>query len=321
MVDTARCYTLLIAPDLELGYAQRYHLNKKLLPMPQDRLSEPERRRLAQLMKAPILAPPPPTPERRSSHLPFWHIPTLAAVFSSANAHRRAWVAGSLSALGCMLVLAAAVRLGKHTDYVMAQLRADDSHGQLQISWDAQSDVARNATGAKLYITDGPQRLFVNLDRRRLQRGTVMYARQSGRVDLRMDFAQPDGHTIAQNIVFLGTPIPEATPSDLAVQAIPEITVPPPDDTGVQPGAPGGSIEHRSRRKPLVQSGTTLPFTCSAGDVFHKTDAPTGWDMFSCRGKNVWSLAPANTGTHGSAEHSAVDPNAVTVQPAPASTT
>lgn len=321
MVDTARCQTVLIPSDLELGYSQRYHLSKKLLPMPQDQLSEPERRRLAQLMKAPILAPPPSPPKRRSVQWPFWRIPTLAGVFSSVNTHHGAWAVGSLSALGCILVLAAAVRLGKHTDYAMAQLRAVDSHGQLQISWNAQSDPARNATGAKLYITDGPERLFVNLDRRRLQRGAVKYGRQTGRVELRMDFAQPDGHTIAQNIVFLGASIPEAMPSELSAKAIPEITVPPRDDAGVHPGEPGGSIEHRSRRKPLVQSGTTLPFTCSAGDVFHKTDAPTGWDRFSCRGKNVWSLAPSNTGTHGSAERPPVDPNAVTVQPVPASTT
>src|SRR5260370_237909 len=44
-----------------------------------------------------------------------------------------------------------------------------------------------------------------------------------------------------------------------------------------------------ARRKPLVQGGASLPFTCSTGDVFHKTDAPPGWDTFACRGKNVWS--------------------------------
>jgi len=48
---------------------------------------------------------------------------------------------------------------------------------------------------------------------------------------------------------------------------------------------------HRSRSKPLLQSGRKLPFICSAGNVFRKTDAPPGWDTFVCRGKNVWSLA------------------------------
>jgi hypothetical protein len=47
---------------------------------------------------------------------------------------------------------------------------------------------------------------------------------------------------------------------------------------------------HRARRKPRVSSGKQPPFTCSPGDVFHKTDAAPGWDTFTCRGKNVWSI-------------------------------
>ena len=48
--------------------------------------------------------------------------------------------------------------------------------------------------------------------------------------------------------------------------------------------------ERRFRRKPLTQDGRELPFTCSAGDLFHKTEAPPGWDTFVCSGKNVWGL-------------------------------
>jgi hypothetical protein len=47
---------------------------------------------------------------------------------------------------------------------------------------------------------------------------------------------------------------------------------------------------HRTRMKPAASSGTELPLTCSVGDLFHKTDAAPGWDTFSCRGRNVWSL-------------------------------
>lgn len=52
---------------------------------------------------------------------------------------------------------------------------------------------------------------------------------------------------------------------------------------------------HRARRKPRVSSGKELPFTCSAGDVFHKTDAAPGWNTFTCRGKNVWSITRNRT--------------------------
>jgi hypothetical protein len=47
---------------------------------------------------------------------------------------------------------------------------------------------------------------------------------------------------------------------------------------------------HRARRKPHVYSGKQPPFTCSPRDVFHKTDAAPGWNTFTCRGKNVWSI-------------------------------
>ena len=47
---------------------------------------------------------------------------------------------------------------------------------------------------------------------------------------------------------------------------------------------------HRARRKPRVSSGKQPPFTCSPRDVFHKTDAAPGWNTFTCRGKNVWSI-------------------------------
>ena len=45
-----------------------------------------------------------------------------------------------------------------------------------------------------------------------------------------------------------------------------------------------------ARKKPRVSSGKEPPFTCSPGDLFHKTDAVPGWDTFACRVKNVWSV-------------------------------
>jgi proteasome lid subunit RPN8/RPN11 len=46
----------------------------------------------------------------------------------------------------------------------------------------------------------------------------------------------------------------------------------------------------RARRKPRVYIGREPPFTCSAGDVFRKTDAVPGWNTFTCRSNNVWSI-------------------------------
>lgn len=57
-----------------------------------------------------------------------------------------------------------------------------------------------------------------------------------------------------------------------------------------QAPAPQVAIGLRGRGKPHVYNGSEPPFTCSVGDVFHKTDAAPGWDTFTCLGKNVWSV-------------------------------
>jgi hypothetical protein len=54
---------------------------------------------------------------------------------------------------------------------------------------------------------------------------------------------------------------------------------------------PLSATRQRARRKPHVYSGSEPPFNCSAGDVFHKTNATPGWNTFTCHTKNVWSIA------------------------------
>ena len=41
---------------------------------------------------------------------------------------------------------------------------------------------------------------------------------------------------------------------------------------------------NRARRKPRTSRGKEPPFTCSARDVFYKTDAAPGWNTFTCLG-------------------------------------
>jgi hypothetical protein len=54
---------------------------------------------------------------------------------------------------------------------------------------------------------------------------------------------------------------------------------------------PLSATGQRARRKPHIYIGSEPPFSCSAGDVFHKTDATPGWNTFTCHTKNVWSIA------------------------------
>jgi hypothetical protein len=288
--------------------------------MPLDSLSELERLRLAQLMKAPLIPPSRPPRKRKQIQWPKWDGWSLSSGKHYVMAHRRLWAAGGATALACLLLLAIGIQLAGRRDHEAVNLQVRESQGQLHIRWDTESDLVRGATGAKLFITDGPERLFVTLDSSRLRRGAVSYARQTERVELRMALSEPDGRTIEQEAVFFGAPIPDENARQLSASAAPAVSTPP-ISVDVKPlSEPADRIEHRSRRKPSVQTGTTLPFTCATGDVFHKTDAPPGWDTFTCQGKNVWSIAPSQAGVDGSGlPH--VDPNNVTVQPASASTT
>ena len=38
------------------------------------------------------------------------------------------------------------------------------------------------------------------------------------------------------------------------------------------------------------RTGTSLPPTCTAGEMFFKTDAPPGGNVFGCAATNIWSL-------------------------------
>jgi len=289
--------------------------------MPLDSLSELERLRLAQLMKAPLIPPTKPSRKRRQIQWPKWDGWTVSRVKHGLIAHKRLWAAGGATALACLFLIAIAIKVAGRSDRDAVNLQVRESQGELHIRWDTESALVRRATGAKLFITDGPERLFVILDSSRLRRGAVSYARQTGRVELRMALAEPDGRTVEQQAIFFGAPLPDENARQLSASAEPEVPAPPiPIDVN-RPVEPAGRIEHRSRKKPSVQSGTRLPFTCATGDVFRKTDAPPGWDTFTCHGKNVWSIAPSQAGADGSGGRPNIDPNNVTVQPASASTT
>lgn len=285
--------------------------------MPLDRLSEEDRSKLAQLIQGPVIPlPTPPAPP------PHWN--WRAAVHRIANryAHWRTWIAGGAAGIACVILLIAAVQIAVRNRSDALDLQVRDLQGKLQLHWDPDSDQVRYAKEGTLFITDGAEKLFVTLDPSHLRRGRVTYARQTERVEFRMALKQPNGQVVEQKAVFFGTPVdrekthleaaaspePSAAPTPVASLAVPVAVAPPRDPTG-----------HRSRRKPLMLTGTNLPFTCSTGDTFRKTDAPSGWDTFTCRGNNVWSISRTQQ-EEGRHTH---PPNAssITVKSASASTT
>jgi len=289
--------------------------------MPLDSLSEPERLRLAQLMKAPLVRPIKPSRQPPQIQWPKWDGSSFSRGKHHFMTHRRLWAAGGATALACLFLIAIAIKVAGRSDPDALNLQVRELQGELHIRWDTESALVRGATGAKLFITDGPERLFVSLDSSHLRRGAVSYARQSGRVEFRMALAEPDGRTVEQEAIFFGAPVPDENARQLSASAAPDVPTPS-ISVDLKPSIePAGGIEHRSRRRPAMQSGTRLPFTCATGDVFHKTDAPPGWDTFTCQGKNVWSIAPSQAGADGSGRQPNIDPNNVTVHPASASTT
>src|SRR5215469_8615430 len=45
-----------------------------------------------------------------------------------------------------------------------------------------------------------------------------------------------------------------------------------------------------------LKSGTALPSTCSLGDMFFKTDAPAGSNVYGCSQTNTWTVESSAAG-------------------------
>jgi hypothetical protein len=294
--------------------------------MPRSSLSEQDRNRFEQLLQG-----PPKTPAQESKDAGVQGVvrvksaSRLTAIKRHLMTHSGQWAAGAI-AVAALAILMVAVKLDGHGHSESIQLQALDQKGQLQIRWNPDSNAIRRAVSAKLYIIDGSDRLFVNLDDMRLRLGNVNYARSSERVELRMALAQPDGKQVEEQATFVGTrpstvdelPL-EMSKGPVGVQPAPAS---PPDAPQTAEIAELSALSgHRTRKRSLEQSGTTLPFTCSEGDTFHKTDSPAGWDTFTCHGKNVWSLAPAQTREDRPATTPGSKATTLTAKPATTSTT
>jgi hypothetical protein len=228
----------------------------------------------------------------------------------------RLWGTAIALLMICVAGLTMALMPGNRPAMRSIHLELSDHDGQLEIRWDPSSDLLRQTADAKLSILDGPERLIVSLSPAQLRRGTAIYARRSGRVEVRMTVPQTNGKIAQEASTFQSSRTPGAVMTSVAAASTPQPAVAPESAETIplhqsQPAAPTraqaltiAAVAHPPRAKrlpsapaepfatpaPIAQSGTSLPFTCSPGDIFHKSDAPPGWDTFTCRARNLWSI-------------------------------
>jgi hypothetical protein len=155
-------------------------------------------------------------------------------------------------------------------------LEVERHENDLRLSWNRNTPVVNHAKEAMLSIRDGDLRQELHLGREQLQNRSVVYSPVNATVQFRLEITAPDNTKTSESVLMLTAAAANA-----------------PGATSIAATSHTGTRRKRAGftgRKPLVQRSGKLPFTCSAGDVFRKTDAPHGWDTFVCHGKNVWSI-------------------------------
>jgi proteasome lid subunit RPN8/RPN11 len=107
------------------------------------------------------------------------------------------------------LVVVAAVGLAGALYWVnrpqQLALRLSDSAGQLRITWDRTASSVRDSRAAHLEISDGGQKLWIELDPEQLHDGNVTYARHSNNVGVRLVVQAKGGAALEEAARFLGS--------------------------------------------------------------------------------------------------------------------
>ena len=101
-------------------------------------------------------------------------------------------------------------------------LRVSDTAGQLRITWDGTSRLVRNDRAAHLEITDGGEKLWLELAREQLRSGNVAYTRRSSNVTVRM-VVQPAGGAPVEEVASVIGPVAQPPIENAQVLAPVEI--------------------------------------------------------------------------------------------------
>lgn len=146
----------------------------------------------------PAALPPPVSPPRQSLH--------------RAQPSAMLWAALLVAGIA---VAAALYWVGRAPQQLA--LRVVDSGGQLRITWNRAAAAVKNAQKANLEITDGSERIWLEIDADQLRTGNVTYMRKSGNVMVRLTVSLPGVPAAEEVARFLGPPVrqtADATPPD-----------------------------------------------------------------------------------------------------------
>lgn len=149
------------------------------------------------------------------------HAPVAKSSFSASSIHtlvvdsdqaapnsgRRIW--GLVTVAAAMLCVAAVIFLQNRSPAAREPapmwVHLSDAGSQLTITWNRSSPAVAQARTAEILITDGGQQTArVPLDKESLRRGTIIYARHSGNVEVRMRVQSEADRVLEEVVRFIG---------------------------------------------------------------------------------------------------------------------
>ena len=139
---------------------------------------------------------------------------------AAPNSKRRTWgIAASAAAALCVAaVMFLQNRSPAARESTPMWVHLTDAGNQLTITWNRSSPAVARARTAEILITDGDQQAVrVPLDKESLSRGTIIYTRHSGNVEVRMRVQSQADRSLEEVVRFIG---PELAPQPAPVEPV-----------------------------------------------------------------------------------------------------
>ncbi len=205
-------------------------------------------------VSAPETAPARPEtrfPESRSGSRPA-PAPAPHGPAPASSRRRTVWAGAAVLLIGAILAAELLITRKTASAPPSLALSALDVDGQLQIVWDRDSAVVRQAMGGSLEIVDGSRRLVLPFTAAGLRRGSVTYARRSGMVEVRLTVNPPGRNPVEELVRFVGAkPEPEKTPAIIP----PKVEEPPAPEP-----KPPERRRHKTKQKVRQRASVSNPY-------------------------------------------------------------